>query len=117
EPKPKNRSFAQLADEQQQTLRAVAGVLRLARGLRKCGVEGAAAFRADRSVEAVQLEVPGPADSVENVARLAVAKHLLENYLQVAVILKPIAPVVAQVANNKLVVAAAPTPTLAAASD
>ena len=38
EPKQKN-GFAKLSEEQQTTVRALAGVLRLARGLRKAGIE------------------------------------------------------------------------------
>src|SRR5262249_30761443 len=91
EPDEKSGALTKLTDEQRQNLRAWAGVLRLARGLRKCGVEGVAGFRADRTVGAVLLEVPGLADSAENAALLAAAKHLLEGYLQVPLILKPVA--------------------------
>jgi CHAD domain-containing protein len=89
EPKLKNAAFARLSEDQQQSVRAVAGVLRLARGLRKCGTEDCSGIHADRSTEAVLLEIPGLADSLENAALLATAKHLLETYLQVPLILKP----------------------------
>jgi CHAD domain-containing protein len=89
EPKLKNAAFAKLPEDQQQNVRAVAGLLRLARGLRKCGIEDCSGIHADRSTEAVLLEIPGLADSVENAALLAAAKHLLETYLQAPLILKP----------------------------
>ena len=116
EPKSKSRAFNSLAESQQQNVRAFAGVLRLARGLRKCGIEDCSAIHADRSAEAVLLEIPGLADSAENAARLAAAKHLLETYLQVPLIVKPAAkaqiPVAALPAPDSLY-----QPSLAAASD
>jgi CHAD domain-containing protein len=116
EPKLKNANFAKLPEDQQQSVRAVAGLLRLARGLRKCGIEDCTGLRADRSTEAVILEIPGLTDSVDNAALLAAAKHLLETYLQVPLILKP-------AAKAQLPVAELPSPGLlpehsfAAASD
>jgi len=117
EPDEDNEEFANLTEEQQQGARACAGVLRLARGLRKCGVEGGAGFKADRTVDAVLLDVPGLADSAENAALLAAAKHLLEGYLQVPLILKPVAKPVAEVPGRPAAVKAAAQPSLAAASD
>ena len=46
-------------------------------------------MRAEKSVDAVILQVPGLIDSVETAARLAAGKHLLETYLGKALILKP----------------------------
>jgi CHAD domain-containing protein len=116
EPDEKNGALAKLTNEQQQNLRAWAGVLRLARGLRKCGVEGVAGFRADRTVGAVLLEVPGLTDSADNAAVLAAAKHLLEGYLQVPLILKPVARPVAELPVRPAAVNPA-TPSFAEASD
>jgi len=62
-------------------LRALAGVLRLARGLRKSGIGEVAGFRAEKTAAAVLLHVPGLVDSAETAARLAAAKHLLDTYL------------------------------------
>ena len=117
EPDANKRGLARLTDEQQQNLRAWAGVLRLARGLRKCGVEGGTGFRADRTVDAVHLEVPGLADSAENAALLAAAKHLLEGYLQVPLILKPAPKPVAELPARPVAVKVTPRPSFAEASD
>ena len=96
EPNTDGGAFARLPEEQQRNVRALAGVLRLARALRKCGVDTCAGMRAEKSTDAVILHVPGLTDSVEEVARLAAAKHLLETYMGKALILKP-APKVANV--------------------
>jgi len=117
EPKAKAGGWSKLTEEQQQQLRAWAGVLRLARGLRKSGVEGGTGFRAERTVNAVHLEVPGLADSAEDAARLAAAKHLLEGYLQAPLILgastTPVMEMPARFAGSK----AAPVASFAEASD
>jgi CHAD domain-containing protein len=87
EPRQKN-GFAKLSEEQQTAVRALAGVLRLARALRKSGLEGAVGLRCEKSAEAVVLSVPGLLDTVEIAARLAAAKHLLESVLEKPLILK-----------------------------
>jgi CHAD domain-containing protein len=84
--------FARLREEQQSSVRALAGVIRLARGLRKCGIEQCNGFRVEKTAAAVLLHVPGLVDSAENAARLAAAKHLLDTYLGKPLILKPAAP-------------------------
>ena len=89
EPKQKN-GFAKLSEEAQTTVRAMAGVLRLARGLRKCGIERAVGLRSEKSAEAVVLRVPELADTAENAARLAAAKHLLETVLEKPLLLKTV---------------------------
>ena len=89
EPKVKDNSFAHLHEDQQMHVRALAGLVRLARGLRKCGIEESAEFPAAKTSAAVILEVPGLADSAENAAQLAAAKHLLEGYLGKALLLRP----------------------------
>jgi CHAD domain-containing protein len=96
EPSADGGAFATLTEEQQRNVRALAGVLRLARALRKCGVDTCTGMRAEKSADAVILHVPGLMDSVEAAARLAAGKHLLETYLGKALILKP-APKVANV--------------------
>jgi len=117
EPKLKARAFAELTEQQQQTVLAIAGLLRLARGLRRCGVQGGPGFQADRSAERVQIEVPGLLDSVENAARLAVAKHLLEGYLALPVNLKSVTAPIAEMPGRKGPAVISPSSTLAAASD
>jgi hypothetical protein len=89
EPDPDRGAFTKLAEEQQKNVRALAGILRLARVLRKCGVDTSTGMRAEKSLDAVILHVPGLEDSAETAARLAAAKHLLETYLGKALILKP----------------------------
>ncbi|HEX8872431.1 MAG TPA: hypothetical protein VF758_06680, partial [Candidatus Acidoferrum sp.] len=78
-------------DEEQKAVSALAGVLRLARALRKCGVESATGLRVDKSVDAVIVRAPGLADSEAAAARLAAGKHLLEGVLGRPVILRAIA--------------------------
>jgi exopolyphosphatase/pppGpp-phosphohydrolase len=91
EPRAKSGPFSKLSAEQQKKVQVLAGVLRLARALRKCGVESGAGLRAERSADAVVLRVPGLAEDVETASRLAVGKHLLEDYLQKTLIMKPAA--------------------------
>ena len=90
EPKEKN-GFAKLTEDQQNAVRTLAGVLRLARALRKAGVESTRGLRSEKSAEAFVLRVPGLADTAESAARLAAAKHLLEVAMGKPVILKAVA--------------------------
>ena len=89
EPSEKSGPFSKLSLEQQNGVRALAGVLRLALALRKCGVESGAGMRAEKSAETIVLRVRGLTDDVETATRLAAGKHLLEEYLEMPVILKP----------------------------
>jgi CHAD domain-containing protein len=89
EPRQKN-GFAKLSEEQQTAVRGLAGVLRLARALRKSGLESAVGLRCEKSADAVVLRVPGLLDTVEIAARLAAAKHLLESVLERPLILKSV---------------------------
>ena len=54
-------------------------------------MEGGAGIRAEKSPEAILIRVPGLADDVQSASRLAAGKHLLEEYLKMPVILKPVA--------------------------
>ena len=89
EPKQKN-GYAKLTPEEQTCVRALAGILRLARGLRKCGVERAVGFRSERSSDAIVLRIPDLEDTEEAAGRLAAAKHLLESVLSKPLILKAV---------------------------
>jgi CHAD domain-containing protein len=91
EPRAKDGPFSKLSAQQQNNVRALAGVLRLARALRKCGVATGAGFRVEKSADAVLLRVPGLADDVETASRLAAGKHLLEECLSLPLILKSVA--------------------------
>jgi CHAD domain-containing protein len=91
EPSTEGGAFSKLSVDHQSKVRALAGVLRLARSLRKCGLEGGAGLRAEKSVDAILLRVAGLSDDVESASRLAAGKHLLEEYLHLPLILKPVA--------------------------
>ena len=115
EPKAKNGAFAKLSAQLQTIVRTLAGILRLARALRKCGIESPTGLRGEKSVDALILHVPGLSDTVENAARLAAAKHLLESSLDKPLILKPapkVEKVVALPVQDK-----EPQPVSSAASD
>ena len=88
EPRAKDGPFSKLSAEQQNSVRAVGGVLRLARALRKCGVASGAGLRAEKSTDAIVLRVPGLVDDVEAASRLAAGKHLLEECLGAPLIVK-----------------------------
>jgi hypothetical protein len=88
EPRAKDGPFSRLSADRQNNVRALAGVLRVARALRKCGVATGAGFRAEKSADAVVLQVPGLAGDIETAARLATAKHLLEEHLRMPLIVK-----------------------------
>src|SRR5467141_4390120 len=88
EPREKDGPFSQLSVEQQNSVRALAGVLRLARALRKCGVGSGAGIKAEKPTDAIVLRVPGLTDDVETAARLAAGKHLLEDHLRTPLIVK-----------------------------
>ncbi|HTQ59953.1 MAG TPA: CHAD domain-containing protein [Candidatus Solibacter sp.] len=87
EPKQKN-GFAKLSESQQTAVRTMAGTLRLARALRKSGVESTVGLRSEKSADAIVLRVPGLPDTAETAARLAAAKHLLESVLEKPLLLK-----------------------------
>jgi CHAD domain-containing protein len=89
EPGTDSGRFSRLSEDQQKNICALAGVLRLARSLRKCDVDTCEGLHAEKSAEAIVLYVPGLTDSAENAARLAAGKHLLETYLAKPMILKP----------------------------
>jgi len=91
EPRAKDGPFSRLSVEQQNNVRALAGVLRLARMLRKCGLVSGAGFRAEKSADAIVLSVPGLNDDVETASRLAAGKHLLEEFLRVPLIVRAVA--------------------------
>ena len=88
EPKDKANAFSRLHEDQQRDVRMLAGIVRLARGLRKCDVGEWAEFPAEKTAVAIILDVPGLTDSAGNAAKLAAAKHLLETSLGRALILR-----------------------------
>ena len=112
EPRAKSGVFSRFSAEQQNKVRVLAGVLRLARALRKCGVESGAGICAEKSSDAIILRVPNLADDVNTAARLAAGKHLLEDYLQKALIVKP-----APKSDKVVTLPARPVPQFSVASD
>lgn len=113
EPKLKNNAFSRLPKEQQMNVRALAGLIRLARGLRVSGIQTCKGLRAEESADAIVLQVPDLEDSAATAARLAKAKHLLETYLAKPLILKTTAKELEKV----IPLPAQPDQQFAAASD
>jgi CHAD domain-containing protein len=91
EPRSKDKAFAKLSTEQQERVRGLAGVLRLARALRKCGVENCVGLRLEKSAEALIVKVPNLRDTEDAAVRLAAGKHLLETQLDRPLIVKGVA--------------------------
>jgi len=95
-PVAKHKSFARHTADERKVIGAMAGVLRLARALIKCGVASAGGIRVERSVDALIVHVPGLEESEQSATRLAAGKYLLESILAVPVIVKA-APAVPKV--------------------
>jgi CHAD domain-containing protein len=91
EPRAKQKGYAGLTKEERQAVCAVAGVLRLARVLRKCGVESSKGLRVERSVDALFLRAPGLEDSEAAAARVAAGKHLVETVLDTPLMVQRVA--------------------------
>jgi CHAD domain-containing protein len=81
EPNAKDKAYARLGKDEQEALCAMAGVLRLARVLRKCGVETSKDLQVERSVDALIVRVAGLENTEASAARVAAGKHLLETVL------------------------------------
>jgi hypothetical protein len=88
--KKKHKAFGALNEVDQTRVNAMAGVLRLARALRKSGIETTVGLRVDKSVDALIVQVPGLVDSESVAARLAVGKHLLETCLELPLIVRAV---------------------------
>jgi CHAD domain-containing protein len=95
-PNPERKGFAKLTQDEQKTVCAMAGVLRLARALRKCGVQSAVGLRMEKSADTLMIHVPGLRDSEQTAVRLAAGKYLLESFLDRPLIVKS-APQVSKV--------------------
>ena len=91
QPDASHKAFAKLNETQQTAVCAMAGVLRLARALRKCGATSPVGLRVEESVDALIVRVPGLHESEEAAARLAAGKFLLERVLE--------RPLIVQTAN------------------
>jgi CHAD domain-containing protein len=82
EPTPTHAPFARLHKARQEVVRRLAGVLRVARALDRCGAASPPRVRVEETPVGVRLRVAGLIDSREHAARLAAAKHLLETSLR-----------------------------------
>jgi CHAD domain-containing protein len=81
EPGPQNKRFAKLAPEQQAKICLLAGILRLAIALQRCGVQSSSCVRLEVLPQGFLLHAAGVQDSPKNAARLTEAKGLLERNL------------------------------------
>jgi CHAD domain-containing protein len=90
EPKAKHKAFARMSEKEQESVRILAGILRLARALRKCGLQSTVGLRVEKSVEAWIVCVPGFEDTQEIAMLLAAGKHLLESSLKKPLIVKSV---------------------------
>ena len=115
EPKAKHKAYARLGKEEQTALRAMAGVLRLARVLRKFGVSSAADLHVERSVDALIVRAEGLEDTEESAARIAAGKHLLESVLDRPLIVQ-VAPGLPKIVELPRVAETLPPAAAAAAS-
>lgn len=88
QPQEKHKGFAELNEEERGKVCACAGILRLARALRKYGVETTVGVKVEKSVDAVIVRVPGLVDTEETAAGMAAGKHLLETCIGCPLILK-----------------------------
>jgi CHAD domain-containing protein len=88
EPRAKDNIFAKLSTTQQEKVRGLAGVLRLARALRKCGMETCVGLKVTKSPEALIVNAPNLGDSEDAAIQLAAGKHLLERQLDRPLIVK-----------------------------
>ncbi len=84
-PNMKNARFAELEPAQQTRLLLIAGVLRLARGLRKMGVEPRAKVRAEKKPDNSELLVAGYSEAQAAPKGLTVGRHMLEAALSTAI--------------------------------
>ena len=100
QPESEHKGFAKLSERERAQVCACAGVLRLARVLRKYGVESAVGVRLEKSVDAVIVRVPGLVDTEETAAGIAAGKHLLETCIGCPVFLKSV-PVVSNLVEMK----------------
>jgi exopolyphosphatase/pppGpp-phosphohydrolase len=90
QPQIKHKGFSTLSEEERAKVFACAGVLRLARVLRKCGVESSVGIRMEKSVDALMVSIPGLPDTEETAAEIGAGKHLLEACIGCPLLLKTV---------------------------
>jgi CHAD domain-containing protein len=91
EPQIKRKGFSTLGEEERTIVFACSGVLRLARVLRKCGVESSVGIKMEKSVDALIVRIPGLPDTEETAAEIGAGKHLLEMSIGCPLLLKAVA--------------------------
>jgi CHAD domain-containing protein len=89
DPDPQHGSFARLPKERQEAICGLAGVLRLACGLHRCGVTVARGIQVDNTAVCLRLRAPNLRYNAADAARLARAKHLLEVHLRRPILVEP----------------------------
>ena len=92
EPKRKHRAFQELSPGSQRQILSLAGILRLARALRKSGLRTGVGIRPVVLSEVLSLHIPQLEASAASAARLAAAKHLLESALDRPLVLQRAEP-------------------------
>ena len=90
QPKTEQKGFAELSEAERGEVCACAGVLRLARVLRKSGVQSTVGVRLEKSVDAVIVRVPGLIETEETAAGIAAGKYLLETCIGCPLLLKAV---------------------------
>lgn len=110
EPAVRNKRFSKLSAEQQVGICLLAGILRLARTLQKCGVHSGAALRVESLQQGLLLHAAGVDDSPENAALFAESKRLLERSLGKTILIQ--AEPDARLLAKQGLTADAPTPIL-----
>ncbi len=88
EPGEANRRFSRLPAEQRASVLLLAGVLRLAIGLRKAGVTSGRNLTLETSTQGLLLRVKVVEDGIENSARADEAKTLLETSLGKTIVVR-----------------------------
>jgi CHAD domain-containing protein len=89
DPDARHGVFARLTTERQETIRGLAGVLRLACGLHRSDVTVARGIQVDNTAVCLRLRAPNLRYSAADAARLAKAKHLLETHLRRPILVEP----------------------------
>lgn len=88
EPAADDSEFGKLPAAARDHVRALAGVVRLGRAIHKSGIDSPTGLKIEVTPEIVTLFVPSLVDSLENAARLAAGKHLLETVLGVPLVVR-----------------------------
>jgi hypothetical protein len=90
EPESDRGAISKMPEEHKSKIYLLAGLLRLARAMRKAGMNSSKGMRASASGEVIVLTAPNLPDTPEVSARLASAKHLLERGLGKPVLIKTV---------------------------